>query len=82
MEEVLPVEQVDKEFSDLIKRVMLPSYNRNSIPAVIHGGHVYRRIPSGNIGAEVFTDEEKELGRNSPCICGSGKKYKKCCGRI
>ncbi len=20
-------------------------------------------------------------GRNTPCICGSGKKYKKCCGR-
>ncbi|WP_019415369.1 PBPRA1643 family SWIM/SEC-C metal-binding motif protein [Paenisporosarcina sp. TG20] len=21
-----------------------------------------------------------EIGRNDPCICGSGKKYKKCCG--
>lgn len=21
-------------------------------------------------------------GRNSPCYCGSGKKYKKCCGRV
>jgi uncharacterized protein YecA (UPF0149 family) len=20
------------------------------------------------------------IGRNSPCPCGSGKKYKKCCG--
>ncbi|HXK94534.1 MAG TPA: SEC-C metal-binding domain-containing protein, partial [bacterium] len=20
-------------------------------------------------------------GRNDPCPCGSGKKYKKCCGR-
>jgi uncharacterized protein len=19
-------------------------------------------------------------GRNDPCVCGSGKKYKKCCG--
>ncbi|GAB4390056.1 MAG: preprotein translocase subunit SecA [Thermodesulfovibrionales bacterium] len=23
---------------------------------------------------------EKKVGRNSPCPCGSGKKYKKCCG--
>jgi preprotein translocase subunit SecA len=23
----------------------------------------------------------KKIGRNSPCPCGSGKKYKKCCGR-
>jgi len=24
---------------------------------------------------------EKKVGRNEPCPCGSGKKYKKCCGR-
>ncbi len=23
---------------------------------------------------------EKKVGRNEPCQCGSGKKYKKCCG--
>ena len=23
---------------------------------------------------------EKKCGRNDPCSCGSGKKYKKCCG--
>ncbi|EGR3250064.1 hypothetical protein DLH78_25640, partial [Vibrio parahaemolyticus] len=21
-----------------------------------------------------------KVGRNDPCICGSGKKFKKCCG--
>ncbi|PID72415.1 MAG: preprotein translocase subunit SecA [Desulfobulbus propionicus] len=24
---------------------------------------------------------EEKIGRNAPCPCGSGKKYKKCCGR-
>ena len=24
---------------------------------------------------------ENRIGRNDPCPCGSGKKYKKCCGR-
>ena len=24
---------------------------------------------------------EQKVGRNDPCPCGSGKKYKKCCGR-
>lgn len=24
---------------------------------------------------------EKNVGRNQTCPCGSGKKYKKCCGR-
>ncbi|MCK4940755.1 SEC-C domain-containing protein, partial [candidate division WOR-3 bacterium] len=30
-------------------------------------------------GAAVAT--QKKVGRNDPCPCGSGKKYKKCCGR-
>jgi len=25
--------------------------------------------------------KEKEIGRNDLCSCGSGKKYKKCCGK-
>ena len=24
---------------------------------------------------------EEKIGRNDPCTCGSGKKYKKCCGK-
>jgi len=24
----------------------------------------------------------RKIGRNEPCPCGSGKKYKKCCGAI
>ena len=24
--------------------------------------------------------KDKKIGRNDPCPCGSGKKYKKCCG--
>ena len=25
---------------------------------------------------------ENKIGRNDPCPCGSGKKYKKCCNKI
>ncbi|MFH1245254.1 MAG: preprotein translocase subunit SecA [Candidatus Omnitrophota bacterium] len=28
-----------------------------------------------------FKREERKVGRNEPCPCGSGKKYKKCCGK-
>lgn len=31
---------------------------------------------------KILADEEKaQTGRNDPCPCGSGLKYKKCCGR-
>jgi SWIM/SEC-C metal-binding protein len=26
-------------------------------------------------------EAEKKVGRNDPCPCGSGRKYKKCCGK-
>ena len=29
---------------------------------------------------ETVRREGKKIGRNAPCPCGSGKKYKKCCG--
>lgn len=35
----------------------------------------------GEDGAAVTTKKSEKVGRNEPCPCGSGKKYKKCCGR-
>ena len=29
-----------------------------------------------------FVREGRKVGRNDPCPCGSGKKYKQCCGKI
>lgn len=31
-------------------------------------------------GAQPVKRLEPKIGRNDPCSCGSGKKYKKCCG--
>ncbi len=32
-------------------------------------------------GGSTFRRETPKLGRNDPCGCGSGKKFKKCCGK-
>ena len=32
-------------------------------------------------GAQPTERQQKTPGRNDPCPCGSGKKYKKCCGK-
>jgi uncharacterized protein YchJ len=34
-------------------------------------------LPSGPLN---IPKSNKKVGRNEPCPCGSGKKYKKCCG--
>ncbi len=36
--------------------------------------------PVQDIDPRVVTVPGKKVGRNEPCPCGSGKKYKKCCG--
>ncbi len=37
-------------------------------------GDDYRATPTQPV-------KKRKIGRNEPCPCGSGKKYKKCCGR-
>lgn len=36
---------------------------------------------SGSLVPEMIVREGAKIGRNDLCPCGSGKKYKKCCGR-
>ena len=42
--------------------------------------------PNGQPGAPArpatFVRGQRKVGRNEPCPCGSGKKYKQCCGRL
>jgi len=42
--------------------------------------YVMSRGDSG-AGTATVKREGTKVGRNDPCPCGSGKKYKKCCGR-
>jgi hypothetical protein len=34
----------------------------------------------GSLKGETYRKASGEVGRNDPCFCGSGLKYKKCCG--
>ncbi|MDD5254654.1 MAG: SEC-C metal-binding domain-containing protein, partial [Candidatus Omnitrophica bacterium] len=39
------------------------------------------RVPAAKASAPVAKQQDSpRVGRNDPCPCGSGKKYKKCCG--
>ena len=38
--------------------------------------------PSGALVPEPFVREGQKVGRNEPCPCGSGKKYKQCHGQL
>ena len=46
---------------------VLPENKRKEITKEYHESLVFKAAP--------------KIGRNDPCPCGSGKKYKKCCGK-
>uniref|UniRef100_A0A7C4GEM3 Protein translocase subunit SecA n=1 Tax=candidate division WOR-3 bacterium TaxID=2052148 RepID=A0A7C4GEM3_UNCW3 len=48
-------------------------------PEAASGSEAAQSKPAGPASAPVRRDTAK-VGRNDPCPCGSGKKYKKCCG--
>ena len=50
---------------------------REEIPAAVQDAYDYwleQRRP------QTVRRETPKIGRNDPCICGSGKKFKQCCG--
>ena len=56
----------------------------NSLPSWENNGWSPQELLERMAGKKVFYNERGDVmkvGRNDPCPCGSGKKYKKCCGR-
>lgn len=51
---------------------------------VLRQGALHSSIPATQWGRAQNSQkqmEQQKPGRNTPCPCGSGKKYKRCCGR-
>jgi preprotein translocase subunit SecA len=38
-------------------------------------------LDNASVKAKPVVNKDKKVGRNDLCPCGSGKKYKKCCGQ-
>ncbi|SPD75233.1 Protein translocase subunit SecA [uncultured Desulfobacterium sp.] len=70
------MERISTESLRMLFRIQLAKRPQEEVPArkrqnlqLSHGG-----------GPVTVRRSEKKVGRNEPCPCGSGKKYKKCCG--
>lgn len=70
-----------------LKEKLLKEYER--FEESMSGGCYYSLYPQDRTGRgrqihdaeQPFVREGKKVGRNDPCPCGSGKKYKQCCGK-
>ena len=66
----------------------IAKYALNGKPIAMHEVSIFHKIEGkwfyydGEVkNANTPFRKEKEINRNDPCSCGSGKKYKKCCHR-
>ncbi|HEY3542891.1 MAG TPA: SEC-C metal-binding domain-containing protein, partial [Gaiellaceae bacterium] len=51
-----------------------------AIAAAGSGEAVMQGLPSSAGVQTVYASDHEKIGRNDPCWCGSGKKFKKCHG--
>ncbi len=67
--------------------------NQQQVPTDMNFEHAESSLMDGAQGSEPVDDEQREvhqpfvrsdkkIGRNDPCYCGSGKKFKQCHGKL
>lgn len=76
--------EIKKRFIDIAKRMEKDGVDFKSIRQMKkwmkeHEAEL-KAEQSGTVKVETVVHEGPKIGRNDPCPCGSGKKYKKCCG--
>ena len=80
--EVLNNEGVVGKWMDEIEPSLVSIYSYwdevrgSQLPGLMEGGFDF----VGQSGIEQVVRNGPKIGRNDPCPCGSGKKFKKCCG--
>ena len=77
---------IKKRFIDIAKRMEKDGVDFKSIRQMkkwmkAHEAELKAEMSGGTVTkVETVVHEGPKIGRNDPCPCGSGKKYKKCCG--
>ena len=77
-----------KNFMEIVNSVLAKNYTLDELLKKYKRRYVDNRskVFSNTLGIiednenKPEIDTSKKIGRNDPCPCGSGKKYKKCCG--
>ena len=89
------LESIEDRVTDIIFRVRLEAGARaRSVWRVSQTSHdqmdqfavgeqqrAAAQAPQGEVKVKQIRLDQPKVGRNDPCPCGSGKKYKKCCGQ-
>ncbi len=73
------VEQLDVNENPKVENVNYQHASAEGMPQAQAEGD---SAEEGQTPAQPYQREQKKIGRNEPCFCGSGKKYKQCHGKL
>lgn len=76
--EVKPTEDVAR----IARREAQPTTKMNYIHQESGSALGNNEVPKPEAAVKTYVREQPKVGRNEPCPCGSGKKYKRCCGKV
>ncbi|MDY6892125.1 MAG: preprotein translocase subunit SecA [Chloroflexota bacterium] len=71
-----PLVAYKRQGHEMFQELMV-GINHDIVHTIYHVGLVREEKPTQREKPPV----DRHIGRNDPCPCGSGKKYKKCCGK-
>lgn len=75
------VDELERQRREALEREKATAASQHDTPAA----HGEERVETGAVppnGGQPMRREGPKVGRNEPCPCGSGKKYKQCCGKL
>lgn len=89
-DESLPDDESEPRPELLAEKPVINDEDREKLLIAVSGGvtDMYRYFAPHRRRAALATNsaalrkQKNRIGRNDPCYCGSGKKYKKCCGAL
>ncbi|MGM0914090.1 MAG: preprotein translocase subunit SecA [Pseudomonadota bacterium] len=75
------VEELERQRREALEREKATAASRHDAPEAARGDDDEAPVAPGADGRPLRREGPK-VGRNDPCPCGSGKKYKQCCGKL
>jgi preprotein translocase subunit SecA len=85
-------QRIDMQAVDVIYKFVLPEPLPQGPPSSLLGAGSGSEPPEASgsqsrasaraDGRRAANPKGGKIGRNAPCTCGSGRKYKKCCGAL
>ncbi|MEA5047604.1 MAG: preprotein translocase subunit SecA [Eubacteriales bacterium] len=74
-------EMFDAMVNEIREKTVQRVFGMKDIVSQLERIQLAKPIEPKSESSVTFSRSEKKVGRNDPCPCGSGKKYKNCCGK-